>query len=254
MMAEPVTVALATVAAFLDERLTIAKFDEPDSNGLLLRATDSVTRVAVAVSASYHAIERAAAEHADLLVTHHPSWERFDLEHAAGKRMLLQKSRMSHYAAHSALDGAHGISNSDGLAQAAGVTVERRFLPYCGGLAGVIGRGTGSFDEMVVRLRFNLGTQVDAWKNSERFGVIALAGGRADAPSAISEAKAAGADTYVTGEGSMWTKLYARESGINLVFGTHYGTETFGVRALGELLHEFFSLPWVFIPESEDVR
>lgn len=253
-MTEPVAVALSTVAAFLDERLAIAEYDEPDSNGLLLRATDSVTRIAVAVSASYHAIAKAAATGADLLVTHHPSWERFDLEHAASKRTFLQEHRLSHYAAHSSLDGAAGISNSDGLAQAAGVEVERRFLPYCGGFAGVIGRGTGSFDEMVARLRAALGTPVDAWKNSERFAIVALAGGRADAPSAISEAKSAGADTYVTGEGSMWTKLYARESGINLVFGTHYGTETFGVRALGGLLHEFFGLPWSFIPEAEDIR
>ncbi len=253
-MTEPVAVALSTVAAFLDERLAIAKFDEPDSNGLLLRATDSVTHIAVAVSASYHAIEQASAAGADLLLTHHPSWERFDLEHVASKRTLLQERRISHYAAHSSLDGAAGISNSDGLAEAAGVAVEHRFLPYCGGLAGVIGRGTGSFDEMVSRLRAALGTPVDAWKNSERFAIVALASGRADSPAAISEAKAAGADTYVTGEGSMWTKLYARESGINLVFGTHYGTETFGVRALGALLHEFFGLPWVFVPEAEDIR
>jgi dinuclear metal center YbgI/SA1388 family protein len=254
MMSKVVTVELATVAAFLDERLSIANYDEPDSNGLLLRTSDSVTRVAVAVSASFHAIEGAAAAKADLLVTHHPSWERFDLEHAAAKRIRLRESGLSHYAAHSSLDGAAGISNSDGLAHAAGVTVERRFLPYCGGLAGVIGRSSGSFEEMVTRLRSTLGTPVEAWKNSERFGVVALAGGRADAPSAIDEAKQAGADTYVTGEGSMWTKMYARESGINLVFGTHYGTETFGVHALGELLHEFFGLPWMFIPEAEGVR
>jgi len=245
---------LSALTAFLDDRLRISTYDEPDSNGLLVRANDSVSRLAVAVSASYHAIEQARTWGADLLVTHHPSWERFDLEHAARKRALLRAHRISHYAAHSALDGAAQISNSDGLAGAAGVIVDRRFLPYCGGLAGVIGRSSGSFDDLVRRLRSSLGTRVDAWRNSETCAVVALAAGRADSPSAINEAKEAGADTYVTGEGSMWTKLYARESGVSLVFGTHYGTETFGVRALGGLLNEKFGVPWLFIPEAEDIH
>ena len=35
--------------------------------------------------------------------------------------------------------------------------------------------------------------------------------------------------------------------GINLLFGGHYATETFGVQALGALLERTFGLPCTFI-------
>ena len=248
------SVPIEDVATYLDERLRIHEFDEPDSNGLLLRASDEVRRVAVAVSASHHAIEGAAAAGAQLLLTHHPSWERFDLGHAARKREILGARGLSHYAAHSSLDGAPGISNSDGCADALGVRVERRFLSYCGGLAGIIGRADGTFAELVERAGMAFGVPVESWANAATFGVVAIASGRADTPQAIEEARTLGADTYVTGEGNMWTKLYARESGVNLVFGTHYATETYGVKALGRLIEERFGLPCTFVPEANGIR
>jgi len=67
-------------------------------------------------------------------------------------------------------------------------------------------------------------------------------------------ARQAGADTYVTGEGSMYTKLYARERGVNLIFGTHWATETLGVKGLAAQLEQRFGLPWLFIAEQDDIR
>lgn len=248
-------VAIDEVARWLDERLELSRYDEPGSNGLIVRASEHVTTVAVAVNASYHVIREAAARGAQLLLTHHPSWQRFDLEHAERKRALMLELGVSHYAAHSSLDGANGFSNSDLLAEALGVRVERRFLPYCGGQAGVIGRSDArSFGELVERLRAACGADAAAWRNTDRFGLVAVATGRADAAGAIAEAAALGADTYVTGEGNMWTKLYARESGVNLAFGTHYATETFGVRALAAALTERFGLRCTFVDEEPEIR
>ena len=39
----------------------------------------------------------------------------------------------------------------------------------------------------------------------------------------------------------------ARDLGVNILFAGHYATETFGVRAIGQLLEEKFGLPIVFI-------
>jgi putative NIF3 family GTP cyclohydrolase 1 type 2 len=54
-------------------------------------------------------------------------------------------------------------------------------------------------------------------------------------------------DTLVTGEGSHHTFVDAHELGVNVVFGGHYRTEVFGVKALAEHLAEMFSLDWVFL-------
>jgi putative NIF3 family GTP cyclohydrolase 1 type 2 len=39
----------------------------------------------------------------------------------------------------------------------------------------------------------------------------------------------------------------AEELGINLLYGGHYATETFGVKALAAHLAKKFDLPWRFV-------
>ena len=247
-------VPLDDVVRFLDERLEVAKYDEPESNGLIVRASDVVTSVAAAVNTSFHAISRAKSAQADLLIVHHRSWPEIDLELVEEKHARLRDNGLSLYCAHSALDGASGISNGDGLAQATGVTVRERFLPYHGGFAGVIGTTTGSFREFVDRLHSALGTVVEAHQNSDRFGTVAIATGGAPTTTFVQESAARGADTYVTGEITMYTRMYAKERKINLVAGTHYATEMFGVRSLAQLVEDRFGLAWTFVPEAPDVR
>ena len=65
----------------------------------------------------------------------------------------------------------------------------------------------------------------------------------------IEAAVAAGLDAFVTGEDAHHTYFDAMESGINVYYGGHYATETFGVKALAEHLHRKFDLPWEFIDQ-----
>jgi putative NIF3 family GTP cyclohydrolase 1 type 2 len=60
-------------------------------------------------------------------------------------------------------------------------------------------------------------------------------------------AAAEGVDTFVTGEGPHWTYALAEELGLNVIYGGHYATETFGVRALAAHLSRRFKVPWVFV-------
>ena len=57
----------------------------------------------------------------------------------------------------------------------------------------------------------------------------------------------AGVDTFITGEGPHWTFAQAEELGINVLYGGHYATETFGVKALGQHLARRYRVPWVFL-------
>jgi len=55
----------------------------------------------------------------------------------------------------------------------------------------------------------------------------------------LDEAVESGADVLVTGEGKQKAYHEAREAGIHVVLAGHYATETFGVRALQDLLADW---------------
>jgi putative NIF3 family GTP cyclohydrolase 1 type 2 len=75
-----------------------------------------------------------------------------------------------------------------------------------------------------------------------RLGIVSGAG----APLAQAAAEA-GCDALLTGESSHSAYHAARESGVGMLFAGHYATETFGVRALGDLLGERLRLRTFFI-------
>jgi putative NIF3 family GTP cyclohydrolase 1 type 2 len=67
------------------------------------------------------------------------------------------------------------------------------------------------------------------------------------AGSEVARAAAEGVDTFITGEGPHWSYTLAEELGVNLLYGGHYATETFGVKALAAHLSLRFGVPWEFI-------
>jgi putative NIF3 family GTP cyclohydrolase 1 type 2 len=76
----------------------------------------------------------------------------------------------------------------------------------------------------------------------QRIGVV-TGGAGGDLKQAAEE----GVDTFVTGEGPHWTFAMAEELGLNVLYGGHYATETFGVKALAADLSRKFRVPWHFI-------
>lgn len=75
-----------------------------------------------------------------------------------------------------------------------------------------------------------------------RIGVV-TGGAGAD----LKTAAVAGVDTFITGEGPHWTYALAEELGVNVLYGGHYATETFGVKALAEHLSKKFRVTWAFL-------
>jgi len=76
----------------------------------------------------------------------------------------------------------------------------------------------------------------------ERIGVV-TGGAGGD----LKQAAAEGVDTFITGEGPHWTYALAEELGLNVLYGGHYATETFGVKALAANLARKFKLSWRFL-------
>jgi putative NIF3 family GTP cyclohydrolase 1 type 2 len=249
--------SLAEMVAWLDEQLAVAAFaEEPDSNGLLYQspAGDGVSRFAVAVNTSLTTIVGAARAGANLLIVHHAPWAAVDLHLREEKLAALEAANLSLYGAHASLDCAPRTGNAWALAELLGVTVEGTFAEFFGGHAGVYGRpADADFTALIAHASRVLGVQVEAHQHAKtcaRVGIVTGAGGGTPE---MDEARRLGCDTYLTGEGSMFTRLFARESGMNLILGTHYATEAPGIRGLGERLAAHAGIPWEFIADAPDV-
>jgi dinuclear metal center YbgI/SA1388 family protein len=248
--------SLAEIVRWLDEQLDVARYaGEVESNGLLFQSPsgDGVSKFAVAVNTSLTTIVGAARAGANLLVVHHTAWRAVDLHLRDEKFAALDAAGLSLYGAHAALDCAPGVGNSHVLAELLGIEVEQTFCEYEGGHAGVIGRCGGDFSGLIMRAAQKLGAQPEAHQHAKGFGRVAVVAGAGGGTADLDAARQLGCDTYVTGEGSMFTRLFAKECGMNLLFGTHYATEAPGIRALGERLGAHAGIPWEFIDESAEV-
>jgi dinuclear metal center YbgI/SA1388 family protein len=248
----PPEVPLQRIASYLDQLLEVAKYDEGEpSNGLMVDSGRPVARLAAAVNTSFASIQGAASIPAQLLLVHHTTSVSIDRDLKEKKEEALRTSGVSLYAAHAALDCHPEFSNATTLSAALGVEVEGRFLEYCGGLAGAYGRVGGSFSDLVEDVRRVLGVPIYARRNSDRFARLAIVPGGGPWTTYLAEAQSLGCDTYLTGESTMYTKLFALETGMNLIVATHYATETFGVEALAAHVGHQFSLPWAFVREDD---
>ena len=75
-----------------------------------------------------------------------------------------------------------------------------------------------------------------------RIGIVTGGAG-----SEVKRAASEGVDTFITGEGPHWTFGLAQELQVNVLYGGHYATETFGVKALAAELSRKFTVPWEFL-------
>src|SRR5690606_913804 len=206
-------------------------------------------RIGVAVDASEASIRAAAGRGCDVLIVHHGLFWDGNVP-VTGRRYrrlrLLIERGIALYSAHLPLDVHPEVGNNVVLARELGMMVEGTFGDYKGMPVGVWGRLALSREALAARLDEVLGGRVRLLPGGperlERVGVLTGAGG-----GMIAEAIAAGLDALVTGEGAHHTYFDAIEGGINVYYGGHYATETWGVRALAAHLSERFGVPTEFI-------
>lgn len=242
---------LDELVRYLDDYLRIREevADPPEAlNGLQVANGGEVTRIAAAVDACEATIRMAAEQGADCLLVHHGLfWSGLrPLVGPAYRRVAsLVTGNIALYSAHLPLDRHADVGNNPVLARLLGVVLRGEFGRDG---VGVWGELDASRDELAQRLAATLGAASPPRllpfgpARVRRVGIVTGAGG-----SLISEAAAAGLDSYVTGEGAHWTFFDAEELGVNVFYAGHYATETVGVRALAEHVAKTFSLPWVFL-------
>ena len=242
---------LGDIVPFLNDYLRVGEIaDYPDAhNGLQLENAGTVTRVGAAVDACGYTIDRAAELGIDLLLVHHGlMWGGAHLLTGGRYRMLKRAfdAGVAVYSAHLPLDAHPLIGNTALLCAALGLGGTQPFFPYKGTSLGAWGHLALDRGALARRLGEAVGGTVRICPGgppqTARVGVVTGGAG-----AELREAVAAGLDTFITGEGPHWTYTLAEELGINVLYGGHYATETFGVKALAAHLGEQFGLPWEFI-------
>jgi dinuclear metal center YbgI/SA1388 family protein len=233
---------LATLCARLDDRLRTDAYADLDAsaNGLQVGPPErDVETVSVAVDAAVATAETAAERDADCLLVHHGlSWGGFDrLTGRTYERIAsLIKNNVALYVSHLPLDGHPDLGNAAGVAELLELGDCEPFGELGGEWIGRRGRCSPRDPEQVrtvLETLDNDGVRHLAFGPDEITDVAIVTGSGADW---FGEARRKGVDALVTGEGK--GKLYheAREAGIHVYLAGHYATETFGVRALADVL------------------
>jgi dinuclear metal center YbgI/SA1388 family protein len=242
---------LAEIVSFCDELLRIREIADYANavNGLQLANEGRVSRIAAAVDACGYTIDAAAAAGCDLLVVHHGLfWQGLEPMTGVPYRRLRRalEAGLAVYSAHLPLDAHPRIGNSALLCAALELTPARPFFDMKGTAIGLRVPCELERDALVARLQRAVAGPVRLIPGgpaiTREIGV--LTGG---AGSEVVQMAALGIDTLITGEGPHWTYAMAEDFGINILYGGHYATETFGVKALAAEIGARFALPWQFI-------
>jgi dinuclear metal center YbgI/SA1388 family protein len=241
------------ITAFCDELLNIASFEDYGPNGLQVPGASEVTKVATGVSANLELLRAAIDSGAQLVLTHHgllwgEELSALSVPMAARLRALLCVDA-SLAAYHLPPDAHPEIGNNALLRDALGLEPDDRpFGQAKGSAVGVIGRAREpiELDELRRRLGEAVGQEPLAFDSGpERISTVGIVTGGGSF--AIHEAGQLGLDALVTGEPSEPVMGEAREYAVHFLAGGHYATETFGIRRLGELVADRFSVEHEFI-------
>jgi len=244
-------VSLEELVTYLDRELKTASIpDYPGAmNGLQLANGGQVGRIVAAVDASLRVIEAAAEGGPGLLIVHHGIfWQ--GMQPVTGpfyrKLKIAMDAGLAIYSSHLPLDVHPTMGNNILLARAIGLQGPEPFMDVKGQPVGIRGSWSGTRNELADALNVVLGGAVHICPGGpEIIAKVGLVTGGAG--SEVAKAAAAGVDSFITGEGPHWSYPLAEELGLNVFYGGHYATETFGVKAISLAAGSDFEIPCKFL-------
>lgn len=243
---------LHELLSHLDGLLRPEAFRDYGPNGLQVPGRAETTHVVTGVSATAELFERAAALRADLVLVHHGLFwgePAGPITPALKRRLkLLFDHDLALATYHLPLDAHPEIGNNALIAARLGATRTERFAEHRGERIGVIAHfdPPRDRDALLVAIRDLTAREPLAFPagppHVRTLGIVS--GGAADD---VQEAIALGLDAFMTGEPAERIMAIAQEGGVTFVAAGHYATETFGIRALGEILAERFGVRHTFV-------
>jgi dinuclear metal center YbgI/SA1388 family protein len=246
------------IIAFLDELLDAQSFDDYGPNGLQVTGSDEVEHVVTGVSAHRELFERAAAEGGDLVLCHHGILWGADPTaidaRQKGRLRALFDADLSLAAYHLPLDAHAEVGNNALICEALELRRAEPFAAVRGRSTGFVGEAADpiALEALAERCCSAFGRDPLVFEGDgrpiRRVGIVSGGGG-----GALLEAGRLGLDALVTGEPEEPAMADARETGVGFLACGHYATETFGVRRLGDLLTERFSVRHTFVEIANPV-
>jgi dinuclear metal center YbgI/SA1388 family protein len=247
------TMELLTLAAYLDELLGCASFHDASANGIQVENRADITKAAVAVDACLESIQKAAQQNCNLLIVHHGLFwgsQQLMVGPHYGRIKALIAADMALYVAHLPLDAHPQLGHNARIAHDLGLSRTEPFAHYHGKAIGV----RGWLSEPVAREKITpvLTKTIGLCQAFFAFGPetiqsIGIVAGSATEPELFRIIKNQEIDLFITGEPKHGARYMAQELGLNIFYGGHYQTETFGMRALAGHLQEQLGLSAVFI-------
>ena len=221
-------------------------------NGLQVgRRNKEINKLAVAVDACQETIQRAIDWNADVLFTHHGLFwgENSPItDRLYNLISMLIKNDVCLYAVHLPLDRSDLFGNNISIAQHLRLSDIKPFGLYRGIYIGYSGKFTEPkllpdiIDQLFEEQAHPIATLPFGPEQITKVAIIS--GG---APFELEQAIEIGADLYITGDASHLCYHTAMEAKINVVFGGHYNTETWGVSAIGKHLNQEYNIDTTFI-------
>ena len=239
---------------YFNDLLAPANYKDYCPNGLQIEGTETIKKIAFAVSATRDSITQAADLGADTLVVHHGLFWHFHgartlTGHFAKRVYPLVQHNINLFAYHLPLDAHPEVGNAAVLGQLLGCHQQSPFGDYKGSPTGIEGLLAEPLTakELSIKLQSILNHDViiacpDENQLIESVGIIT---GGANSDWVL--AQKAGLDAFITGEISEHDWHESQENGIHMFAGGHYATEIFGVLTLMQQVQAQHSLECVFI-------
>jgi len=224
-------------------------------NGIQIENSDprgkEIRKVAFAVDACEASALRAKDAGADVLFVHHGLfWGHCQTVTGTLYKRISPfiKNDIALCAYHIPLDANAEVGNNFGMAARLGIQEPRPFGKWRGMTLGAIGELSESVSvDALARMMFPDGekpSRILPFGKKEIRRVAIISGGAGDD---FDQAVRAGADAFITGEVGHEQFHEIEESGINVIAGGHYQTETVGVRLMMERVSKELALETVFI-------
>ena len=236
------------ITEFLNEELDINVIEDSSCNGLQVENEGEITKIGFAVDACLESFEKATQSGCQMLIVHHGMiWDGLkSIRRDTYKRIKhLINNNLALYAMHLPLDMHNKYGNNVELAKILNLENIKAFGYHNKKAIGFMGETSTTLEDIKNKLK-EKGMKTDSLDfgpNEIKKVAVVSGGGSKESYQAI----AVGVDLYITGEPVHYLYHLAKENKINIIFGGHYETEVWGVKALMPLLKEKFNVEVEFI-------